>query len=134
MMMVMLMVSHYQCDQIGRFIALWATFLSLWQQFLPKFLTFLDHFCKGIKIFDFSNELLFGATFIDIWRLFPGHAGHYFNLVRLTPYGLLERCIIKVFPLWGRRRSQCTLYSKDPRLNPTEVSSFMLYNCLKRRK
>ena len=27
-------VNHYQCDQIGRFSALWAAFQSLWQQLL----------------------------------------------------------------------------------------------------
>ena len=48
-----------QCDQIGRFMALWATFQSLWQQL----------FCPH-----FSSEN-FWATFIDIWRLFTGHAG-----------------------------------------------------------
>ena len=41
-----------QCDQIGQFIGLWATFQSLWQPFiLPKFPTFLGIFCKGVKIF-----------------------------------------------------------------------------------
>ena len=40
-----------QCDQIGRFIGLWATFESLWQQLIYPNL----------------------ATFIDIWRFFTGH-------------------------------------------------------------
>ena len=53
------------CDQIGRLIGLWATFRSLWQQ--------LGNFCKGVKIFIFSSEIRFGATFIDIWRLFTRH-------------------------------------------------------------
>ena len=50
-----------QCDQIGRFIALWATYQSLWQQLLlPKSPIFLGIFCKGVKIFHFSNEIIFG--------------------------------------------------------------------------
>ena len=39
-------------DQIGLFIALWATFQSLWQQ--------LAKFCKGVKICNFSGEIIFG--------------------------------------------------------------------------
>ena len=68
-----------QCDQIGRFIALWATFQSLLQQlfcrnrphfqaFFVKFWTFfIFHFC---------------ATLIDIWR---------FLLVTLPQMHLLSR-------------------------------------------
>ena len=40
---------------------------------LPKSLTFLGSFCIGVKIYNFSSEIIFGATFIDIWRLFTGH-------------------------------------------------------------
>ena len=50
-----------QCDRIGRFIELWATFQSLWQQLhLPKSLKFLGNFCKGVKIFNFSSEISSG--------------------------------------------------------------------------
>ena len=53
--------SHDQCHQIGRFIALWETFSSFWQQlFFPKLPTFLGNFCIGVKIFDFSCEIIFG--------------------------------------------------------------------------
>ena len=38
---------------------------------LPKSLTFLGNFCKGVKIYHFSSKNIYGATFIDIWRLFP---------------------------------------------------------------
>ena len=49
-----------QCDQIGRFIGLWATFQSHWHQInLPKSPTFLGKFCKGVKIFNFSGEIIF---------------------------------------------------------------------------
>ena len=36
-----------QCDQIGRFIGLWATFQNLWQPILLG--TFLGNFCKGVN-------------------------------------------------------------------------------------
>ena len=40
---------HHQSDQIGLFIAVWATFQSLWQQlFLSKLPTFLCNVCKVI--------------------------------------------------------------------------------------
>ena len=42
---------------------------------MPKSPTFLGDFCKGVKIFHFSSEIIFGATFIDIWQLFTGHTG-----------------------------------------------------------
>ena len=48
-----------QCDQIGQFIGLWASFF--WQQFiLPKSPTYLGNFCKGVKIYQFSSEIIFG--------------------------------------------------------------------------
>ena len=54
-------VPHNQCDQIGRFFALWATFLKpLATINSPKSLTFLGIFCKGVKIFHFCSEIIFG--------------------------------------------------------------------------
>ena len=50
-----------QCDQVGRFIPLWATFQSLQQQFiLPKLPTFLGNCRQSLKIFHFSSEIIFG--------------------------------------------------------------------------
>ena len=50
-----------QCDQIGRFIGLSATFKSLWQQLIwPNLPTFLGNFCKGVKIYHFSSEIFLG--------------------------------------------------------------------------
>ena len=40
---------------------------------MPKSPTFLGNFCKGVKIYDFSIEIIFWATFIDIWRFYSGH-------------------------------------------------------------
>ena len=70
-------VGRLQCDQIGQFIGLWATFQSLWQQLIcPNLLTFLGNFCKGVKIFNLFSEIILGnfdrhlATFNwSHWRL-----------------------------------------------------------------
>ena len=45
-----------QCDQIGRFIALCATFQSLFAQIAH----ILGNYCKGFKNFHFSSEIIFG--------------------------------------------------------------------------
>ena len=47
-----------QCDQIGRFIQLWATFQSLWQKLICPNPNFLGNFC--VKIFNLSSEIIFG--------------------------------------------------------------------------
>ena len=50
-----------QCDLFGRFIGLWATFQILWQHLVcHKSPTLLGNFCKGVKIFNFCNEIIFG--------------------------------------------------------------------------
>ena len=43
---------------------------------LSKSPTFLGNLGKGVKNFHFSSEIIFWATFKDIWRLFTGHSGH----------------------------------------------------------
>ena len=43
-----------QCDQIGQFFKALATIN------LPKSPTFLGNFCKGVKIYHFSSEIIFG--------------------------------------------------------------------------
>ena len=69
---------HYQCDQIGQFIELWATFEILLQHLicpnLPhSYAIFNVNVSKSI-IFVVKS---FSATFIDIWRFFSGHTVHY---------------------------------------------------------
>ena len=50
-----------QCDQIGRFIGLWATFESLWQQLICTKISHIHgQFFKGVKIYNFSSEIIFG--------------------------------------------------------------------------
>ena len=58
-----------QCDQIGRFIGLWAPIN------LPKPPTFLGNFCKGVKIFNFSSEIIFGKLLLLFGDIFIGHTG-----------------------------------------------------------
>ena len=48
-----------QCDQIWRFIGLWAT-KPLATMNLPKSPTFLGNFCKGVKICHIYSEIIFG--------------------------------------------------------------------------
>ena len=52
---------HNECDQIGRFIAFWATFQSLLATIiLPKLPTLYAIFVRFCKIFHFSSEIIFG--------------------------------------------------------------------------
>ena len=49
---------YRQCDQIGRFISLWATFKASY--YFAQIALILGNFCKGVKIFHFSSEISFG--------------------------------------------------------------------------
>ena len=72
----------HKCDQIGRFIWTLGKFLTPFATIkLPKSPTFLGNFCKGVKIYHFSSEINFWATFIDILGFFSGHTGwhHWYN-------------------------------------------------------
>ena len=63
-----------QYDQIWRFIGLYATFQSLWKAInLPKSPTFLGNFCKCVKIFNFSREIILGNFYRHLAVLFWSH-------------------------------------------------------------
>ena len=65
-----------ECDQIGRFITLWATFQSLWQQlFCPNRSYFQANFVQ-VSSFIFLVKS-FCPTFTDIWLLFTSHTAWY---------------------------------------------------------
>ena len=49
-----------QCDQIGRFIALGNFLKPVATINLPKLAKILGYFCKGVIIFHFSCEIIFG--------------------------------------------------------------------------
>ena len=55
------MDTHDDCDQIGRFIGNLGNFLKpLATINLSKCPTFLSIFCKDVKIYHFSSEIIFG--------------------------------------------------------------------------
>ena len=71
-----------QCDQIGRYIGLCGKYLKPLSTInLPKSSTFLGNFCKGVKIYHFSSEIIFAGTFIDIWQFFSGHTAPNSTLI-----------------------------------------------------
>ena len=58
----------------------WAIFCSLGNFLKPlapinllKSPTFLGNYCKGVKIYHFSCELIFGQLVIEFWQFFTGH-------------------------------------------------------------
>ena len=74
-----------QCDQIGQFIVLWATIQSLLATInLPKYPTFLGNFCKGVKIINFSNEIIFGQLLLTFGNFLCSHWGRG-KLQELSP-------------------------------------------------
>ena len=49
---------------------------SVWPDlaiYLPKSPTFLDNFCKGVKIYNFSSEIIFGQLFRHLAIFFWSH-------------------------------------------------------------
>ena len=99
---------HLQCDQIGQFIALWATFQSLWQQlFCPNCVTALDKFFKGVKIFHFSSEIVFGQLlqifgYFLLVTLITCLFFIYFRLFKQTSLQFLQQIYVKnVHPVYG---------------------------------
>ena len=50
-------------------------------------------FGKGGKIFHFSTEIIYWATFIDIWRLFTSHTALHPPSLRAS---LLVQCILQI--------------------------------------
>ena len=65
-------ISLHLCDEIGRFIALWATFQSLCRQlFCPNYPHFQAIFVQVSKSFIFVVKSYLGT----FWRLYTGHTG-----------------------------------------------------------
>ena len=63
-----------QCDQIGQFITLWATFQSPWQQlFCPNCHHILGNFCKFVKIFHFTSQILLGNFYRHLATFYWSH-------------------------------------------------------------
>ena len=63
-----------QCDQIGRFIWILGNFLKpLITINLPKSPTFSGNFCKVVKIYHFSRELILGNFYTHLAIFFWSH-------------------------------------------------------------
>ena len=60
---------------------------------LPKSPTFLGNFCKGVKIYPFSTEIIYGQL---LWTLCNAHTGHTVrgthNLVSTSSQPLYQYC------------------------------------------
>ena len=70
-------VIAFQCDQVGQFIGLWATFQSPRPQLIcPNLLHFQAIFVKVSKSFIFLGKS-FWVTFTDIRRFFTGHTAAF---------------------------------------------------------
>ena len=69
--------SDYQCDQIWRFIGLWASFSSIWQQLIcPNLPHSWAMFVKVLKSFIFLVKSLLG-NFSRHLDIFSGHTADY---------------------------------------------------------
>ena len=110
------------CDQIGRFIGLWASFQSLWQQLVCPKLPHSEAIFKGVKMYHFSCEIIFRHLAIV--------SGH--TLMTMDQ----QRNIIQELTGGGGGPvfSVLAFYSVNPSSNPTEVYDFYSVNCLKRTK
>ena len=58
---------YYQCDQIGRFLAIWLNFSNLWLLFGTKL---MGNFCNQNLLFSSETCLTISRQLIDIGRLF----------------------------------------------------------------
>ena len=84
--------ASFQCDQVGQYFGLWATFESLWQQLicpnLPHSSPFLGNFCKGVKIIYFSSETIFG-------QLLQTFGNFYLVTLPILPFGPKSSIILE---------------------------------------
>ena len=72
--------------RLGDFFILWATFQSPGQQlFCPNHQCILGKFCKGVKIFNFTREILFG----QLIKIF----GDFFFLITLLSCEIFLRLL-----------------------------------------
>ena len=130
----------YQCDQIWRFIGLWATFQNLWQKLIgPNLSHFVGNYCVGVKIYHFSSEIIFGQLLLTLGDFSlvtlltnspcrDRKSGHYFNdsLYQVSSTKLsiasgsslticmLKQCMCTMYPLFytKSRHLQTLLNSK----------------------
>jgi len=59
---------------LGNLLHFGQLFKACGNNYFTQIAHILDKFCKGVKIFHFSSEIIFGQLFLDIWQLFTGDA------------------------------------------------------------
>ena len=131
-----------QCDQIGRFVALWVTFQSLCQQlFCPNRPHFYANFCKVVEIFNFACEIILGNFYRYLATFYWSHwycstcnkglgmiSGPPCNGSRsVTRFGEISPIWQKIKPL-----AICLVFGKI--LNPFWQIFMLLSQCLKNGK
>ena len=96
----------HQCDQIGQFIGLWATFQSLWQQLVYPNLPY----CKGIKFFNFSSKKTFSRHLVTYYW------SHWFSHIK----GLASRSLQPIITTKRQKTEEEVSFSKDKQLRERE--------------
>ena len=59
--------------RLGDLLDFGQLFKAFGKNYFAQIVHISRQFCKGFKIFHCSSEIIFWATFIDIWQLFTGH-------------------------------------------------------------
>ena len=116
--------TSHGCDQMGRFITLWATFQSMWQQlFCPNCLHIFGNFCKFVKIFHSTSKILFGRL---LWTF-----GNFSQVTLMGRYIWSRICLERlpgasVTRYWNIKKPDCfRKLSKSIFLNePKNLNSF----------
>ena len=72
----------YSVTRLGDLLQFGQLFKACGNNYFAKIANILGNLCKVVKIFYFSSQNHFWATFTDIWQLFTGHAGDYQYLPR----------------------------------------------------
>ena len=64
---------HGQCDQIGRFIALWQPFKACGNNYFAQIAHIFGNFCKGVKMFQFSSEIILSILYRHLATFYWSH-------------------------------------------------------------
>ena len=92
---------------------------------LPKSLTFLGNFCKCVKIFNFSGEIIFGHFYRHLAIFYWSHwLGHTFNTFPPPSDAFVSTvqifCITQMIQLWHLlANSQCCCFTSKQNISIT---------------
>ena len=67
---LLVLCTMHSTTRLGDLLHLGQLFKAFGTIISPKLPTFLGNFCKCVISLNFSSEIIFGATFIDLWQLF----------------------------------------------------------------